>query len=323
MRITAEGWQMLLRACSDVAQIGGYIPTPSSKPALLRKTGEAVDLLNKVASDFPERFCRAARDLRAWPVMWVDEISARIGFSEMIEKLVNNQSQETNPGDFALFKQVCDAVEALTNTAAEDIARFAQYLDPCGWPVLIPLVSGKQRVRQIPVQPEIVSLLSDASSPVFRLYRLGTKNTSKRPLRIDLGTKLNQMTGVLYGITQILWCSKRVLAFDCPNRSKLDSRIRVAVSLWQKRTMANSVVACSALEVITFLEADTSKPSADAAFAVMLEILKCEAGGPGMILESLAGLFPNVPSAVRLAGLAPPPRQNDAPKRGQLQILRP
>lgn len=293
MQITADQWQMFLQTCSDVAQVEGYRPTPSNKPSLLRKTAEAVELLNTVAAEFPQRFCLAARESGNWPVMWIAEISARAEFSRMIETLSATQSRETGPADLAYFKNVCKAVEELTNAAREDIPRFAQYLGPSGWPTMIPIDSGNQRSRQFPAQPEIVSLLSDASSPVFRLYQLGAKNPTKRSLRIDLKSPLNQISGVLYGITQILWHSKRVLEFDCPNHSELDSRIRGAVRLWQERTHSESAAASSVAEVMNSLKADEPRPNTDEAFAVMLKILKWEAGGPGMVRELRPPQFQN------------------------------
>ena len=299
MRITADEWQSLIQTCSDTAQLEGYRPTPSKKPALLRRTAEAVFVLNEIASESPERYCDVAQLAGVWPVMWVDEVSARVGFFSLIEKLEKVSPRKTSPEDFTHFERVRDAVNALTEAANEDIPRFAKYLEPCGWPVLIPLGSKRQRMKKYPEQPKIVALLSDQFLPLFRIYQPGTKNTSKRPLRIDLESPLNQATGTLYGITLILWRSKQILAFDDPNPSKLALRINTAINLWQKRTRVESIEKCSAAEVMKFLNADTSEPSANEAFATMLKIINREAGGPGMIRELRPSAFKNqiAPSA--------------------------
>ncbi|HRJ72936.1 MAG TPA: hypothetical protein PLS03_11985 [Terrimicrobiaceae bacterium] len=282
MGIVPKVWRDLLNACSHVSQQAGRRQEISQKPPLLRRTIEAVSMLNEVAKAAPARFSEASRSVGCWPVLWVDEMSARRGFSEQIDRLQEKGTATTSPADRFYYDQICESVAQLTIAATEDPKRYAPYLDPCGWPTLLKF-DEKRPAGHLPKQPKVIAMLADEAEPRFRIYRGESRNSVH--CRIDLGSPANCAAGFLFGIAQILWKAKRMVAFDNADNGIVTRRIDTALAAWESKNREPSVARSCAGDIMKSLSASYPDPTKSDGFAIMLDILHREVAGPGMIRE--------------------------------------
>ena len=281
-QISIQGWRRLVRAATDVSEQAGYHPPHSRRPAVLKVTIDAVESLANVAAANPTRFAGAAIAAGYWPVIWVDEISSRTGFLDTMKRFKACAHTSTDSADQGWFDRVSEAVTQLSKAAEDDIPRYAEHLG-CGWPLLLPI-----QTKTLPEPTRLVLDLADEADPVYRLFRKGVRNTTGRPLRIDLSKPANVMAGSLYGIVQRIAKAKNILGFDSPSDAVMQTRIANTFQLLDGREGNTEEAGLWHKTATRFLLCSmdtTTSGSASGAFPFMLAILKAEVGGAGFVRE--------------------------------------